>query len=69
MVFRSRPSLHGKKFNQACTLPNMASVVAMVGNATHTPPRPVRTHSISAAASAASVFPSPMGASMTMMPG
>lgn len=68
-VFSLSKSQDGNASNQRRTRVNIASVVAIVGNATHTPPRPVRCASISAAASAASVFPSPMGASITMSPG
>lgn len=46
----------------------MASPVARVGNATRQPPAPEREARISAAARAASVLPSPIGASITRRP-
>lgn len=48
---------------------NIALPVAIVGSAKNTPPAPKRAAKTSATASAASVLPSPIGASMTISPG
>lgn len=47
----------------------MASLVALVGNATKQPPAPQRAANTSTVASAASVSPSPIGASINNKPG
>ncbi len=47
----------------------MALAVACVGRARKHPPAPERAAKTSATASAASVFPSPIGASMIISPG
>jgi hypothetical protein len=59
----------GRRSSHASTRLNMASLVARVGSATKQPPAPERAASTSAAASAASVLPSPIGASITSSPG
>ena len=60
----------GSKERTHCsTCSYIGSLVACVGIATNTPPRPNLAARISAAASAAFVFPSPMGASATSKPG
>ena len=69
MSFSSRLPSRGSLSSHLRTRANIASVVAIVGSATQTPPSPRRYAKSSAATNAASVLPSPMGASITSRPG
>ncbi len=63
------PASSGSRRSQSNTRLNIALLVAWVGSAIKQPPAPLLAANTSATSRAASVLPSPIGASMTSRPG